>query len=370
MIIELKEIKLKEIIEGFHEDPDTNQVVGYDGQLNIRPKFQREFVYKDDKKIAVIDTIINGYPLNTMYWSYNENNEGSDRPVYELLDGQQRTLSALTYIKSKFSYNELFFHNQPDDIKEKILNYPLQIYICYGNDSEKLAWFHRINIKGEPLNDQELRNSTYTGPWLEDAKRYFSRPTSAARDLGKGYVKGEPIRQDILEIALDWISNRDGLTIENYMGLHQDDKSAIELWTYYQAVLDWAKRLFPKIRKEMSTVNWGYLYNIYSGVDFDPLILEKTVSDLMLDDEVKNKKGIYLYVFDGKEKHLNLRSFTNSQKAELYELQQGECMICHEHFDRDDMEADHITPWSLGGKTEISNGQMLCKACNREKSNK
>lgn len=370
MIIELEEIKVKDIYEGFHENIETNQVVGYNGKLNIRPKFQREFVYNEDQRKAVIDTVLNGYPLNTMYWSRNNEDENGNEPIYELLDGQQRTLSVMTYMRGDFSYEGKFFHNLPEDIKEKIEEYPFQVYKCYGTESEKLAWFTRINTKGEPLNKQELRNATYTGPWLEDAKKYFSKKGSPAAAVSENYVKGVDIRQDYLETALKYIALRDNTTIEDYMAKHQNDSSASELWMYFKNIISWAQTLFPKKRKELLSQDWGKLYHKYHNNSYDPNKFEKELKDLYLDDEVTNNKGIYEYLFDRKEKHLNLREFTKKQRALMYEDQEGICPKCNEHFEIDKMEADHVTPWSEGGKTELDNGQMLCITCNREKSNK
>ena len=370
MKIELEEIKVKDIYEGFHENIETNQVVGYSGKLNIRPKFQREFVYDEDQKKAVIDTVLNNYPLNTMYWSRNNASEESGEPIYELLDGQQRTLSVMTYMRGDFSYEGKFFHNLPEDIKEKIEEYTFQVYKCYGTESEKLEWFKTINVAGEQLTKQELRNATYTGPWLEDAKKYFSRKGSPAAAVSENYVKGVDIRQDYLETALKYIALRDGTTIEGYMAKHQEDSSASDLWMHFKNVTSWAQTLFPVKRKELLSQDWGELYHKYHNNSYDPHKFEEELQDLYLDDEVTNNKGIYEYLFDGKEKHLNLRVFTKKQKALMYEEQEGICPICNEHFEIEEMEGDHITPWSEGGKTELANGQLLCRSCNREKSNK
>ncbi|MCX6723423.1 MAG: DUF262 domain-containing protein, partial [Candidatus Staskawiczbacteria bacterium] len=199
MKIELKEITVKEVAKGYKNN-DEEGVVGYGGKLNIRPKYQREFVYKDDKRNAVIDTIKKVFPLNVMYWAKNEDG------TFEVLDGQQRTVSFCEYIEGKFSLNNLYFHNLTDTDKDAILNYKLMIYFCEGNDKEKLDWFKIINIAGEKLTDQELRNAIYTGPWLTDAKRYFSKTGCAAYGMARDYVRGVPIRQEYLEIAIEWIS--------------------------------------------------------------------------------------------------------------------------------------------------------------------
>lgn len=369
MRIELKEIKVGDIYKGYMDHLEAG-VVGYNGKLNIRPPFQREFVYKDKQRDAVMDTVFKGFPLNVMYWGYNEKAKEAGLPSYELIDGQQRTLSIMQYLDGDYSVDYRYFHNLTEEEKEQVLNYPLQIYICYGDEKEKLDWFETINIAGEKLSKQELRNASYTGPWLEDAKRYFSRPNAAAADMADGYVSGSPIRQDILELALSWIADRDNITIEEYMARHQQDSNASELWIYFMNVINWAKTLFPKVRKPMASVDWGILYNEYKDNSYNPAELEEEIARLFLDDEVKNKAGIYTYLFDGKEKHLNLRAFTQTEKLKMYESQEGICPACGKHFEIGQMEADHIIPWSNSGKTTLDNGQMLCRSCNREKSNK
>ena len=360
MKIELHEIKVKEIINGYIDNQEDG-VVGYGGKLDIRPPFQREFIYNEKERNAVIDTINKGFPLNVMYWSKNGDN-------YELLDGQQRTLSFCQYVNGDFSVDYKGFNNLPKDLQNKILEYPLMIYICEGEPSEKLEWFKIINIAGEKLTDQELRNSQYTGPWLHDAKRHFSKTGCPAYQIGEKYLNGSTIRQDYLETALSWIADRDGIDIEDYMGSHQQDSDANELWVYYQAVIDWVKRLFPNYRREMKGIDWGILYNKYKDQSYNSDKLESQVSDLMMDDDVTKKSGIYYYLITGQEKYLSIRSFTDNQKREAYEKQKGICANCKEHFEIEEMEADHITPWHDGGKTTSENCQMLCRECNRRKS--
>ena len=362
MNIVMNEISVKDVFNGY-EDNDENGVVAYGGKLVCRPAFQREFVYKDKQRDEVIRTVQKGFPLNVMYWVKSETG-------YELMDGQQRTLSLCQYVNGDFSVDYKFFHNLTDDEQQKILNYKLMVYICEGTDKEKLDWFKIINIAGEKLTDQELRNAIYTGPWLSDAKKSFSKRDCPAYNIAKEYMAGSPIRQDYLESAIDWISDRDGLVIEQYMAVHQHDTSAAELWLYFQNVISWVKTVFPKFRKEMKGIDWGMLYNKYGSNPVDPTQLEKEITRLMMDDDVTKKSGIYEYLLSGNEKHLSIRSFTDSQKRAAYEKQQGICPICKQHFEIEQMEGDHITPWVEGGKTEPSNLQMLCKDCNRHKSSK
>lgn len=358
MKIELQEIKIREIVENYTDNQEDG-VVGYNRLLNIRPKYQREFVYDETKRNAVIDTIIKGFPLNVMYWAKNEDG------TFEVLDGQQRTISFCQYVNSDFSINNRAFHNLTQIEKDKILNYKCMIYLCEGNDLEKLEWFKIINIAGEKLTDQELRNAVYTGTWLTSAKTKFSKTACAAYNLAKNYVTGNPIRQDYLETALSWINND---KIEEYMSIHQHDPNANELWMYFLNVIEWVQNTFTNYRKEMKGINWGELYNSYGSKIFDTIELEKEIKKLMEDDDVTKKKGIYHYVLTRKEKYLNIRAFTESQKRITYEKQNGICPKCHEHFQFNEMEGDHITPWHLGGKSDLANCQMLCKDCNRRKS--
>lgn len=358
MKIELKEIKVRELTDGF-EDNDEAGVVGYGGKLDIRPPYQREFIYKDKQRDAVINTVQNEFPLNVMYWAVREDGN------FEVIDGQQRTISICQYVNGDFSFKNLYFHNLPDDKQEQILNYKLMVYLCSGTDSEKLDWFRTINIAGEKLTDQELRNAVYSGPWVTDAKRYFSKTGCPAHAIGSDYLKGAAIRQEYLETAIEWISEGN---IEDYMSKHQHDPNASALWRYFQDVISWVKATFPKYRKEMKGIDWGVLYNQFHSEVFDTAKLEREVVTLMMDEDVTKKSGIYQYVLTRDEKYLNIRTFTDNQKREAYERQKGICVKCGKHFELDEMEADHATPWHEGGKTSAENCQMLCKDDNRRKS--
>lgn len=358
MDIELKNITVRALVEGYLDNQEAG-VVGFGGRLNIRPPYQREFVYSDKQREAVINTLTRHFPLNTMYWAVTD--EG-----FEIIDGQQRTVSICQFVDGVFSYKDRYFHNLQHDEKEAILDYQLTIYQCQGTDSEKLGWFRTINIAGEKLTEQELRNAVYAGPWTADAKRYFSKSQCAAAKLADKYLVGSPIRQDYLETALVWINAGDA---GGYMATHQHDKNARSLWLYFLQVINWVSATFPKYRKEMKGIAWGELYNTHKDDDLDPATLETETTQMMVDDEVTKKKGIYEYLLTRNEKHLSIRSFTESQKRTLYERQDGICPACKEYFEIGQMEADHVTPWSQGGKTEIGNGQMLCRECNRRKSN-
>lgn len=358
MKIELKEITVRELTNGF-QDNEENGVIGFGGKLDIRPPYQREFVYKDKQREAVIDTITKNYPLNVMYWADNGNG------TFEVIDGQQRTISICQYVNGDFAYFFKYFHNLQKDEQEQILDYKLMVYLCSGTDSEKLEWFKTINIAGEKLTEQELRNAVYSGSWVSDAKRYFSK--NSRPKIGDEYLNGVANRQEYLETAINWISKGN---IVVYMANHQHDPTAIELWNYFSSVISWTKATFPNYRKEMKGIAWGLLYNEFKDQKLDPKKLEQQISDLMQDEDVSNKKGIYEYVLTGKERHLNIRAFTDNQKREAYERQKGICPVCTEHYELAGMEADHITPWHLGGKTSAENCQMLCKDDNRRKSGK
>lgn len=358
MKIELHEIPVRDVAEHYVDNAEEG-VIGYNGKLNIRPKYQREFVYDDKKRNAVIDTIRKDFPLNVMYWVKNEDG------TFEVLDGQQRTISFCQYVKGEFSVENRAFHNLTETEKQQILDYKLMIYFCEGNDKEKLDWFKIINIAGEKLTDQELRNAVYTGTWLTAAKLIFSKSNCAAYLLSKDYVNGSPIRQEILQTALDWISNGE---IEKYMSIHQHDPNANEIWTYFRNVIEWVQLTFTNYRKEMKGIAWGDLYDKYHGDMFDTANIEQEIQSLMMDDDVTNKKGIYPYVLTRNERYLSIRAFSESQKRAAYERQKGICTKCGKHFELREMEADHITPWSEGGKTIPENCQMLCKDCNRRKS--
>lgn len=358
MKIELKEIAIREVSKDYFNDNEEG-VVGYSGKLNIRPKYQREFVYKDKQRDAVIETVNKNFPLNVMYWVKNEDD------TYEVLDGQQRTISICEYVNGSFSLDSMYFHNLTNVEKEKILDYKLMVYFCEGNDKEKLDWFKTINIAGEKLTNQELRNAIYTGTWLTDAKRYFSKSNCPAFNIGNDYLTGSAIRQDYLETTISWLSNDN---IEQYMAENQHKPNASELWLYFTSLINWIKVVFPKYRKEMKGINYGFLYNKYKDQQFDAKKLEEEITTLMQDEDVTKKSGIYEYVLTRNEKYLSIRAFTDKQKREAFERQKGVCPKCKITFELNEMEADHITPWHSGGKSTADNCQMLCKHDNRIKS--
>lgn len=363
MKIELKAIKISELVNGYKDD-NENGVVGFGGTLDIRPPYQREFVYKDEQKKLVIDSILDGFPLNSMYWCVKE--DGG----FEVLDGQQRTISICQYVSGDFSFNDKYFHNLSKEQQQKILDYELQVYFCEGTAEEKLKWFKRINTAGVQLTEQELRNAVYSGPFVTEAKQHFSKTGCPAYQKASDYINGSPIRQDYLETALEWIADKEGTTIEDYMAKHQHDTNCRELWLYFTNVINWIEATFTNKRtKLMKGIKWGKLYNKHYNDKLDPVQIEAAIARLIKDDDVTNQKGIYAYILSGDEKHLSIRAFTDAMKQTAYEKQDGICPICGKRHNLSDMQGDHITPWSKGGKTIAENCQMLCKDCNRRKSN-
>ena len=361
MQIELKKITIRDLTESY-QDNEEDGVIGYGGKLDIRPPYQREFVYKDKQRDAVIDSINRDFPLNVMYWAVKDDGD------FKIIDGQQSTISICQYVHNRFSFNKRKFNNLRDDEQKKILDYKLMVYFCSGTDSEKLEWLKTINIAGATLTEQELRNAVYSGSWVTAAKRYFSKKQCPAQRMGGRYLTGEANRQIYLETAIKWLSNG---KIEDYMSEHQHEPDAEELWSYFQKVIDWVTAVFPAYRgKLMKGLAWGEFYHEYKEIKLDPKKLEEKISKLIDDDHVTSKSGIYEYVLTGEERHLNIRAFSDSQKQVSYKRQKGICVKCSEKFEFDEMEADHITPWHAGGKTAPENCQMLCKDCNRRKSGK
>ncbi|MBQ3634580.1 MAG: DUF262 domain-containing protein [Bacteroidales bacterium] len=366
MKIEFRQVTIRELYEGY-ENNDEGGVKAFGGLLDVRPPYQREFIYGDAEKKAVIKTVMNGFPLNVMYWAKR------DDGTYEVMDGQQRSMSICEYLEGNFSVPvgeknmPKAFENLQGDVQKEILDYKLTVYVCTGKASEKLEWFRTINIAGKPLTDQELLNASYAGPFVTDAKKKFSKSSAPAYSIGKNYLNGACLRQEYLETAIKWINGGD---VMGYMSAHQKDENANELWEYFRKVIEWVNATFPKYRKEMKGVQWGYIYNRHKDDVLNAAEIETEVARLMADSDVQSKPGIYEYVLDGDEKHLGIRLFDANTKREVYERQNGVCNICKEHFEIEQMEADHIKPWREGGRTIAENCQMLCRKCNREKGGK
>lgn len=375
MKIQKKYVTIDQLSRGFR-DTIFGGVVAYDGKLNVRPAYQREFVYDNKKREAVVQSIIKGYPIGNMYWG-----KSSDGKGWDLIDGQQRTISICQYVDNQYAitYNgsPCTFSNMITaypEMAESILKYDLLVYECSGAAEERLNWFRTINLTGEKLTDQEILNAVYSGEWVTMCRDRFSKNGCPAKKGGfERYVRGNPIRQEILEQVYQWKANDEGLKkIEDYMAKHQDDKSVDELWNYYKDVMRWAQNLFPTYRKGITDAQaWGILYNTYKDEEYDPDELESEIAKLILDDDVRNV-GIIEYVLSRgtKESVLNIRQFTDAMKQKKYAEQGGYCPICGKHYEYSEMEGDHIKPWCEGGHTTYDNLQMLCKDCNRHKSSK
>ena len=363
MKIDLMRVTIGQIANGYIDNNEEG-VIGFNGQLNIRPKYQREFVYSDAKRDKVLDTIMKGLPLNIMYWAKNEDN------TFEVLDGQQRTISFCQYVNGDYSINDKYFHSLTDEEQNTILNYELMVYVVEGSDKERLDWFRTINIAGEKLTDQELLNINYTGNWLSDAKKKFSKTNCVAVKKADKYIKGSAIRQEILELALIWIVGKKE-NIAEYMSAHQHDNNANELWLHFSKVIDWVESTFPKYRKEMKGLDWGRLYAEFGNNSYNIDELEQKISVLMADEEVTSNKGVYEYVLSNctREKVLSVRAFSEKDKRTKYEQQNGICPICGQHCEIEKMQGDHIVEWVNGGRTTLDNLQMVCHSCHKELTN-
>lgn len=363
MQIKMISITVRQLVEGYC-DKGEGGVVAYGGKLDVRPPYQREFIYSSDQEIKVIETVMRGFPLNSMYWVRKCDDN------FEILDGQQRTLSICRYYKGSFSVMARNFDSLYEDEQQKFLDYKLYIYVCRGNESEKLEWFKTINIAGAKLTDQEIRNAVYGGPFVNAAKVYFSRRTCPAYNVARQYLRGDCIRQDYLETAIKWqVNSTNSKDVESYMNIHKNDANATELWRHFLSVIEWVKATFKVYRKAMKGINWGKLYNEHGDRnDLDPMAIEKEVDKLMRDEDVTAKAGIYIYVLrhENNEKYLNLRTFMERDKITVYEAQKHLCARCQKPYDLSQMQAHHKVPWHDGGKTTVDNCLMICRKCHEE----
>lgn len=381
-------ITVRELCEGYQNDTETDVergVYAYGGKLCVRPAFQRSFVYDKKQENAVIDTALKSFPLNIMYWA--DNGDGT----YDCLDGQQRTISLANFVDGVTSFSALWLTEDVNkrlylstikrinpELYEKFMNYPLEIYICKGDKAERMEWFKTINIAGEKLYPQELRNINYVGKWLADAKHYFSRANEGgspcpAERIGSKYTNKNANRQEILEQVISWyIDSKEDADICNYMEAHMNDNDASELWDYFNSVISWIKEIFPgDWDKSMKTINWGHLYNRYKDETFDvDEIHDKFIElrDYQASKELDvSMAKIVEYCITRDENILKARAFSNNQRAVLYNRQKGICPDCGKHFVIGDMHAHHVIPWYNGGLTELNNGVMLCKECHKQR---
>ena len=386
MITTLKTYTVQDICNGFvYNELEGKGLFGLGGKLTIQPEYQRNYIYADGKKdVAVIQSILKGYPLGLIYF----NKVADDK--FEVLDGQQRITSIGRYITGKFAVKdqndlEQYFSGLPQELQDKILNTELLIYECQGSESEIKEWFKTINIAGVPLNNQELLNAVYSGPFVTLAKAEFSNSQNANVQMWSAYISGNVNRQDYLAAALDWVSHGH---VGDYMSQHRYDDNINELKTYFTSVIDWASSVFIDVKNEMCGLEWGRLYEQYHQNAYNPAEVSQKLHELYADPYVTNKRGIVEYILGGcsDTKLLNIRIFGEADKQTVYEQQtitareQGvsNCPLCAIGNDNNhtriwklsEMDADHVTAWSRGGSTSLDNCQMLCKTHNRAKGNK
>lgn len=380
------DITVRDICEGFvYNELEGKGLYGLSGTLTIQPEYQRNYIYADGKKdVAVIDSVLRNYPLGLIYFNKLENGR------LEVLDGQQRITSLGRYVTGKFAIKDAngmpqYFGALATDLQERILNTKLLIYECEGEESEIKEWFKTINIAGVPLNEQELRNAVYSGPFVTLCKAEFSNSQNANVQKWSAYIAGAVNRQDYLERALEWVS---GGKIEAYMSHHRFDNNINEVKAYFNSVIDWVSSVFTEVENEMRGLEWGRLYETYHHQAYNPKEVRKKVQELYADSYVKNRKGIFEYILGGcvDSKLLDVRVFDDATKKSVYAKQTNEakekgisnCPYCAMGNDNNrtkiwalkDMDADHVTAWSKGGATDISNCQMLCKSHNRAKGNR
>ena len=387
------DLTIRQICEGFqYSESEEKGLFGWAGKLTIQPQYQRNYIYANGKDdVAVIDSLLKGYPIGLIYFVETEKDK------YEILDGQQRITSIGRYVTNKFAWideNDIpyKFESLPKDKQDKIYNTELTIYICSGEESEIKEWFKTINIAGKPLNNQELLNSIYSGPFITKAKEIFSNSQNSNLHKWLSYMKVEVKRQGLLEVALSWVSKdweKDG-NLEKYMADHRHDDNINELTSYFNDVINWVSTIFIDVKDEMQYINWGKMYEKYHKNPYNSNDVSRKLNELYSDYFVNDKKGCYEYILNGCKqedtKLLNIRLFDEPTKKTVYESQTqnakikniSNCPMCvienlsnkTKIWDYKDMDADHVTAWSKGGSTDISNCQMLCRTHNHIKGNR
>lgn len=385
------DITIQDICKGFsYSELEGKGLFGLSGSLTIQPEYQRNYIYAEKKRdVAVIESVLKGYPLGLIYFNKTGVN-GSGQDCLEVLDGQQRITSLGRYVTGKFAIQdengmEQYFSGISEDQRDRIMNTPLLIYICEGSESEIKDWFKTINIAGVPLNEQELLNAVYSGPFVTKAKAVFSNSSNSFIQKWSAYIKGSANRQDYLATALDWVSNGN---VSDYMAKHRHQTDIDGLERHFTSVIDWISANFPDVEKEMCGLDWGRLYETYKSTPYDPSHVGKRVKELYGDHCIKNRKGIFEYILGGEQDQtlLDIRVFDDGVKRKVYNQQteaakkhaHSNCPLCAAGSNNNktkiwslkEMEADHVTAWSKGGATDQENCEMLCRTHNRAKGNK
>lgn len=394
MKTELKTYTIREVTKDFiYNEYEGKGLYGLAGELVIQPEFQRNYIYnKGGRDEAVIHSILKGYPLGLIYFSVGQDDEGNDR--LEVLDGQQRITSIGRFVTGRFAIQtdsgEQTFSSLPQDQQDLIMDAQLLVYVCTGTESEIKEWFETINISGVPLNEQELRNAIYSGSFITKAKTEFSKSTDPRQSKWGSYIKGDPARQEVLETALKWVSDSQGMSIDGYMAAHRQDDDIDELKTYFTTVIDWVTSRFPGTpRNQMKGLPWGKFYEKWGKDSYDGDATAKRVKELFGDPTIRSKKNIYEFILGGEQETqlLDVRLFDDATKLATFNEQTEDakqkgvsncpdCALSNKESERvkihdlKQMEADHVTPWSKGGANTPDNCTMLCVRHNRAKGNK
>lgn len=392
MKTDLQKHTVADVIKGFvYSDLEAKGLFGLDGKLVIQPEYQRHYIYGDGKKdVAVIESLLKGYPLGLIYFV---NTDAPSGPHLEVLDGQQRITSVGRFVTGKFAIlvdgREHNFSSLPPEQRQLILDSELLVYVCSGTEAEIKEWFETINIAGVPLNKQELRNAIYSGPFVTAAKAELSKSASPMQQKWASYVKGDPKRQEVLEVALGWVANSQAKSIDGYMAAHRADKDAVALKTYFTTVIDWIGGVFSATpHSSMRGVEWGRLYEEYKGTAYSTSAMNAAVDELLSDPFVTSGSGVYEYLLGGNRRKelLSVRVFPPAVKSAVYKTQTNKaktagvsnCPLCAggdnankaRIYELKEMDADHVSAWTRGGSTDASNCEMLCATHNRSKGNR
>lgn len=386
MKTELRQYTVEQVLKGFvYNELEAKGLFGLAGRLVIQPEYQRHYIYEGGKDAAVIDSLLKGYPLGLLYFNVNGD-------MLEVLDGQQRITSVGRFLTGKFAVivngTEQTFSSLPKDKQAQILTSDLLVYECEGTETEIKEWFRTINIAGMPLTAQELLNAIYSGPFVTAAKTEFSNSGNANMQKWSAYVKGDPKRQEVLAVALEWVAAAKGQSVDAYLAQHRNDSSIKELKDYFTSVIDWIGSVFTgSPEKEMRGLEWGRLYETYHSTAYDSAAIARDLDALMGDPAVTSRKGAYEYLLSGKKRPelLAVRIFDDKTKRAAYAKQTeaandagiSNCSVCASVdnankariYKLDEMEADHVTAWSKGGQSGLDNCEMLCKTHNRAKGN-